>query len=400
MNTSARFAAIDVFRGIAVLIVLLYHFTSRIPPAAAGLDRQDMFFVPFGGIGVYLFYVISGYCIFFTLRRAPTLGVFSVKRISRIYPAYLASIPFVLLSLTLFPLPSIPEWDFRTEEITAIDVVANMFFARDLGFPWVNGSYWSLLVELKYYVFVVLVSVLFASNRRFLAGFSLFTAGSTGTWLLLSLLVANGLIAPSGSVEALLLVTKHVFIAPYLPFFLMGMLAVRLHDDMSGWPLPAYGAAMLACAGIIYLVLMDLAGGQYFPNVELQGSLAFLLFAAAFTWFIVIASHRNPKPPEIRKPGPLTIVRLGWHGAITALQRVGLVSYSLYLIHEPLGIGLMVFIDGRVPGYVSVPLIVMLCYLLAEGFAFLFEWRFRKPVETGALWLFDRVPAFRRAPLT
>ncbi|MGH8560330.1 MAG: acyltransferase family protein [Methylococcales bacterium] len=75
---------LDGWRGLAALAVLFHHVTS----------------VPIGGRAVMLFFVISGYCITATadegLRNGVSFWKFLARRIHRIYPPYLLSVLFYI----------------------------------------------------------------------------------------------------------------------------------------------------------------------------------------------------------------------------------------------------------------------------------------------------------------
>src|SRR5690348_11798154 len=87
--TSSRLAEVDALRGVAVLMVVAFHYTTRLGelfPAAAWGDFR------FGEYGVHLFFVISGFVIIMTLDRSERPADFLVARFSRLYPAYWTAI--------------------------------------------------------------------------------------------------------------------------------------------------------------------------------------------------------------------------------------------------------------------------------------------------------------------
>ncbi len=104
---SRRLVGIDMLRGIAALGVLLYHHFERgvfgaqfqlMPPYKA----VALLPISFGYTGVYLFFVISGFCIHLRWAKAKVRGdgdfsidfqAFWKRRIIRLYPAYFAAMP-------------------------------------------------------------------------------------------------------------------------------------------------------------------------------------------------------------------------------------------------------------------------------------------------------------------
>src|SRR4030095_7476129 len=98
----ARLRSIDALRGIAAMGVVLYHAIEQ-----SGKILPDNFLryavklvqlvSSFGYIGVFLFFVISGFCIHLQWARAHAAGVqttipfgaFWKRRIRRLYPPYI-----------------------------------------------------------------------------------------------------------------------------------------------------------------------------------------------------------------------------------------------------------------------------------------------------------------------
>ena len=84
--------SVQVFRGLAALLVVLFHGTQFISRKFGVAPLGGLFF--FGFAGLHLFFVLSGYIIYFIHR--PDIGLprrffgFARKRIIRIYPAYWA----------------------------------------------------------------------------------------------------------------------------------------------------------------------------------------------------------------------------------------------------------------------------------------------------------------------
>ena len=76
-----RLVELDALRGIAAVVVVLYHLTYW--NDAAG---QAPFSVFWGHYGVELFFIISGFVIFMTLAQARDLRAFAVSRVARLYP--------------------------------------------------------------------------------------------------------------------------------------------------------------------------------------------------------------------------------------------------------------------------------------------------------------------------
>lgn len=148
-GTSARqIAGLDGLRGIAILGVVGYHL---IPQA-----------VPGGFLGVNLFFVLSGYLIAVTSRRAQThsgfyAGKFYFKRIVRIYPALILSV-CATLSTAQFLAPDILP-GIRREVLSIFSASNNWWqIARNASyFTRITGTspfthLWSLAIEMQFYL--------------------------------------------------------------------------------------------------------------------------------------------------------------------------------------------------------------------------------------------------------
>ena len=176
-----RVETIDVFRGIAILLVVLYHFTARLPPAALNVSGMPAPPVFFGWAGVYFFFAISGYCIFLTLEHSATVSLFLARRFSRLYPAFFAAAIFLFIYGLVAPPPSVPEAQFHERPSTVIDLLTNLVFLGDG--RWVNGSFWSIAVEIKFYVGLGLLALMIPDRQRLAVVFSWISLAAPMFWM-------------------------------------------------------------------------------------------------------------------------------------------------------------------------------------------------------------------------
>src|SRR5215217_6024249 len=108
--TSTRLRGIDALRGVAALGVVLYHAVdqSKDVPSTSLFQyplRVIQFASSLGYIGVFLFFVISGFCIHLQWARAKAAGMepevrfgpFWKRRIRRLYPPYIITLLLFLL---------------------------------------------------------------------------------------------------------------------------------------------------------------------------------------------------------------------------------------------------------------------------------------------------------------
>lgn len=147
MQNKIRLTELDALRGIAALMVTIYHFL-------LGRVSHDTI-MRFGTTGVDLFFIISGFVIFMTIERCKTAKEFVISRFSRLYPAYWVCVTitfvFILFALKLGFHQDQKE-NLSTVYAVNLTMLQHYFNIRDL-----DGQYWTLIVELIFYVFILLL---------------------------------------------------------------------------------------------------------------------------------------------------------------------------------------------------------------------------------------------------
>jgi peptidoglycan/LPS O-acetylase OafA/YrhL len=280
-TSRTRLTELDALRGIGALCVLIFHYSTRfheIFPAAAHVP----FSFPGGNYRVLLFFTISGFAIFFTLDRIGTVADFVVNRFARLYPAYLTA---MLLTLSVEYMAH--AWSLM---VGPGAILANMTMLQGFAFlPEVDGAYWTLTVEIAFYVCMVVLWKVTGMRRLepWLLG-----------WLALRWLYFVWPDMPERIVMLLVL--------RYVPFFIIGILCHRLWSGRRSWRNQAPYCAV---------TLLTVAATET-PDVAIVACLLLATFAAMMRgWLRVIALR------------PLT-----WLGGI---------SYSFYLIHQHIGFVVM-----------------------------------------------------------
>lgn len=138
-----RLLELDVFRGIAALGVMFYHFTLHRENAGTPAGEAPFQFLA-GRYGVQLFFMISGFVIYLTLERVKRPLDFVVSRTSRLFPAYWAAILMTTAAAWLLPSSSPPPG--------ATQVLANLTMLQWwFHVPHIDDVYWTLTVELSFY---------------------------------------------------------------------------------------------------------------------------------------------------------------------------------------------------------------------------------------------------------
>lgn len=156
-----RLRGIDALRGVAALGVVLYHAVEQgkhvLPNNIFQYPvRLVQFASSFGYIGVFLFFVISGFCIHLQWARAKAagtepeihFGTFWKRRIRRLYPPY-------LIALLLFLLLTAGTAGINVTHFFVYDLVMHLLMLHNLD-PntcyTINGVFWTLAIEEQLYL--------------------------------------------------------------------------------------------------------------------------------------------------------------------------------------------------------------------------------------------------------
>ncbi|OJV20348.1 MAG: acyltransferase [Dyadobacter sp. 50-39] len=163
VTRESKLDSIQVLRGIAALYVTVYHLKDVIPADAAFRKEID-FLAGSGPAGVALFFVISGFIMVYITRNTVPSGRnifrFTAKRLIRIWPAYtVITLAYCLLHSRVSPNPEWPSDLLRSLLFIPLDTTEPPFY----GYAVLNVG-WSLNYEIYFYLLIA-VSMLFARLR-------------------------------------------------------------------------------------------------------------------------------------------------------------------------------------------------------------------------------------------
>ena len=146
-----RFNEIDLLRGVACAAVVAFHYLSRGPRAEWMSQALNPWLEPvarYGYLGVHLFFVISGFVILMSAQNASTREFFA-SRVARLYPAL-----WVGASLTAGTAWALADPKFS---VSLPHFLANLtMLPHWFKVPYVDGAYWSLAVEVHFYLYVAM----------------------------------------------------------------------------------------------------------------------------------------------------------------------------------------------------------------------------------------------------
>lgn len=345
LDTNRRFEFLDGLRGIAALLVVLFHFNNllkkfSIVPFPFFIDwilRQ-------GHSGVEIFFVLSGFVIAYSIRHQfisfSYMINFFIKRSIRLDPPYWATI-FVLIFLSIlgnlfksvpFPLPNFKE------------IGLNFFYLTDFyQMERILPVSWTLALEIQFYVFFIFLAKL---TQFLTSGCVSQTERSSVSFPVLIIL---GLLM----LTSILQNTSYAFF-PYIP----GLFINHWYSFQIGF---------LVCWSMLNLI-----GPIFFwINFILMGCLAVLEHGRALdTCLISLILYFVANKDKM-------------HSFLTSsiFQFLGKISYSLYLIHWVVGVKLIDFairffkgsLDNSFLSILLICVALLLTIVAATVFYFLVE---------------------------
>jgi peptidoglycan/LPS O-acetylase OafA/YrhL len=289
-----------------------------------------------GTYGVLLFFIISGYCISFSVESSRTAWHFYARRLGRLLPALfvcsLVTTSFKHLAPQLIDADRLSTWWIFAYELVGIPTL-NALQMR-LGFA--DGAYWSLLNE--FYFYLVCFGIMAVGMRVHIlklfcafAALHTFTTGITG----------------DGPNE----------VAPYF-IVGMGIAAIAEGQNREG-----FAAILFAFALDLYHLVF------HFTFVSIEPSPMRTAFLWLATGVVYLASNYRPSALVSKALAPLAFV--------------GLISYPLYLIHDDVGnmiikwLGLSTDAESLLLRGIGLPAFLI---LLATAVYFLIERQAIKPL--------------------
>ncbi|MBZ5737393.1 acyltransferase family protein [Nocardioides mangrovi] len=293
---AGRLALLDGLRFVAAAGVVLYHFTA-IHSSFWGLEPGGQFprlfdATRYGNLGVQLFFFLSGFVILMSAW-GRSIPQFVASRASRLFPAYWAG---VLLTATLLVAAGAYLRVFNPlDTVTNLTMVQGAFGTTD-----VDSVYWTLWVELRFY-------------------------------LLIGLFLMWG-------------ITRDRVIAVALIWPVVGAVFSQYDDTAFSVLLDAYGAPFFAAGMLLYLVHRE----GWSPLLVLGIAFELALCITTVTGDMSATTEHTGAAPD---PWVISLVLLGSFGLValastTRLQHLqwrwlstaGLLTYPLYLVHQVYGL--------------------------------------------------------------
>jgi peptidoglycan/LPS O-acetylase OafA/YrhL len=282
-----RIAILDPLRGLAALAVAWFHFTHGNPTfLPAGILKASG---TYGWSGVDAFFVISGFVLPYSMYRAGysprrDWKIFALKRIIRLDPPYLVSIAALLV--LQFLSMHVPGYKGEAWSASLPQVLLHLGYLNTfVGYPWLSPVYWTLAIEAQFYLLIAILQPSVVSER------------AMTRWLLVTTAIAAGFLLPF---------TGWIF--PYLTLFAIGAATFQFRIG----------------------------------RLKMHTYLAMLVVLVAATWWI-------QQPAAALAGACAALIIAFYRGAVPRpLVLLGYISYSLYLMHVPIG-GRVINLATRLP---------------------------------------------------
>ncbi|NVO04069.1 MAG: acyltransferase [Bacteroidetes bacterium] len=295
-----HFKALDGLRGIAILFVLLSHSSN-----ASVFIHKNLNFQGIGNMGVYLFFVLSAYLLdrqiaiaFITKKSSKQYWMnYILRRFLRIYP---------LFAIALISYGILTYYGHKTVIDKLIDVPLHLALVRG------EGVFWSIPVELKYYIISPLIMLI---CHKYLKWYS------------------KKVIYFFLSVIFVLIMIESIFNLPnistlkYIPIFLTGTFfsVIELLHKKS-FKQKKFSKIIeivgLISIGLILIVTFGFFKHTFSGYFNFRNSVFYLPFA--IFWVVILIASKYG----------LGIIKhfleIKW------IRFLGTISFSVYLIHKPI----------------------------------------------------------------
>jgi peptidoglycan/LPS O-acetylase OafA/YrhL len=329
-----RVPALDLLRFMAAFGVMLYHYVSHRPRADGSLSFMATI-TQQGYLGVDVFFMISGFVILWSASGRTGTG-FVRARILRLYPEFWIAMLATALTIYIAAGPG--------RHVDLVQLVGNAtMLPQYVGVEMIDGVYWTLAVEIKFYALVWLLVVTRQIKRLEIALFA---------WL------AFTAIAEAFDVGS---IVRSAIIFPYGAHFAAGGLFYLVYE--SGWTRARSVALAVALPLCVVSSISQI--DQFVDPARITIGMKFAtaaIICLAFACFALLRRFQSVKWPA-------------------GIALVGALTYPLYLTHN---VGKAIFLQHMT----AVPLWerTLVAIVFSLGLAWVVMWAAKRFIAPALRW--------------
>ncbi|MDJ1180729.1 acyltransferase [Roseofilum sp. BLCC_M91] len=309
-QTGQRINWIDQIKGLAIFGILLFHFFQNYPERIPLVVTLDQLGAKVGFAAVDIFFVMAGFNITYVMARKnllPTIHFdwrsWLIKRLNRLYPTYLLA---VIFSLVLYFLLSYPQKYIFPDFLLSVAGLAGYTFQS------INPGFWFFTVILQAYLVTPLIFRISQSKPIILLIVTLFLGVVT------KVLCFN----TDTSSDLYWYLLQNDFLGSYIFQFGLGLYWGIIYFYHDGFRKIDYWWTLLVfLLGFIVYIYLGKSGFDFRYMLGFDMLFTPLFFVALQSMFVWLDKRKRIKP----------VVWL-----LSFLSLLGLYSYQIYLIHQPL----------------------------------------------------------------
>lgn len=330
VGTGSHLEELDGLRGIAILLVLGWHFPMWFTPEGT----VTQFWLSYAWSGVDLFFVLSGFLMFGNIidhRDSPGFQrTFLVRRAARILPLYLLLTAILILARRTPSVMSVDwlSWLFKDgfSDLTYLTLTQNVaeVTTGTWGIPF-NDVTWSLAIEVQFYLALVILAG-FLSKKTVAPALGFLFIGAIGLrFYLYAAEVPNHVLA-----------VHRLMPARLDAFALGGMMAFIIRSKSAQQYLSRNSWTMYGTAAVTFVTMFEMARTDHVLLTYHMGTWGYTVVAMFYASILglVLFTPENWLHKFLK---------------IRALCFVGTISYGLYLLQRPVLSFIYSAVLGRTP---------------------------------------------------
>ena len=336
-----RIFLLDVLRVLAATSVMVYHFSGRWGRWYATKDHPVSYFqahpdslftqvATAGFMGVFVFFIISGFVIPFTALRSDYKS-FAKARAIRIFKPFL---PILFLTwIASFFVYGHTKFNSLEAFLTSLIITPFQTNAATS----VMGSAWTLYHEVYFYSLIFLTLLIFPKQVKKYQGNFLALIGILWYALIYLSTVFN-------------IKTGMLFDSYYAPFFITGLLLNAILEKRRWFLLPP----------TIFIIRQDFLIVQAKSSNETNATGLTTMISVLIILFTIFALYLATKI----KVGPKLSKKINFFG---------LASYPIYLIQDTIGLLIFLSLSKLLSFPLSLTLSIIAVFILASGYQYFFD---------------------------